>query len=106
ILLPALSHARRQAAGTKCLSNERQLMIAVVMYCNDNQGFLPYTGWGDVPPNRINSNRGGANNFSQWSADWLWDPTQVYNPFGLVPAPATTNITPDAVRTGALWPYL
>jgi type II secretory pathway pseudopilin PulG len=96
ILLPALSRARRQAATTKCLSNERQLAMAVIMYANDNQGWLPYTGWGDVPPNRVHQTTGYI---TTWTADWLWDPTQAIN--------TTTNtIDPSAVSTGALWLYL
>src|SRR5665213_3480994 len=69
LLLPALSRARRAAATTKCLSNLRQLMIATNMYANDNQGYLPYTGWGDVPPNHVHASLGYK---TSWEADWLW----------------------------------
>jgi prepilin-type N-terminal cleavage/methylation domain-containing protein len=41
ILLPALNKARAQANFTKCLSNERQLITALFMYCNDNKGYFP-----------------------------------------------------------------
>jgi prepilin-type N-terminal cleavage/methylation domain-containing protein len=107
ILLPALSRARRQASLTKCMSNERQLAMAVQMYVNDNNGFLPYTGWGDLPPNRITSDGGnsGTGTYSMWSADWLWDPTLAMNPYGLVPAPPAA-LSQDSCKTGALWPYL
>jgi len=47
ILLPALSKARKQAAGAACMSNMRQLMVATTMYGNENKGYLVYTGWGD-----------------------------------------------------------
>jgi prepilin-type N-terminal cleavage/methylation domain-containing protein/prepilin-type processing-associated H-X9-DG protein len=40
VLLPALTKARRAAQGTQCLSNLRQLSGAVIMYCNDNQGWM------------------------------------------------------------------
>jgi prepilin-type N-terminal cleavage/methylation domain-containing protein/prepilin-type processing-associated H-X9-DG protein len=43
ILLPALSSARKQAQQVKCISNMRQLMIAVLGYVNDNNSYLPYT---------------------------------------------------------------
>ncbi len=39
ILLPALSKARRQASSVKCLSNLRQIGVALVMYNNQNKGF-------------------------------------------------------------------
>jgi len=41
ILLPALSKANRQAKVTVCLSNQKQLIMALIMYCNDNKGFFP-----------------------------------------------------------------
>src|SRR3954468_24751354 len=47
ILMPALSKARKQAAGAACMSNMRQLMTASIMYANENKGYIPYTGWGD-----------------------------------------------------------
>jgi prepilin-type N-terminal cleavage/methylation domain-containing protein/prepilin-type processing-associated H-X9-DG protein len=41
VLLPAVSRARGQANQVACLSNIRQLTLAIVMYCDDNQGWLP-----------------------------------------------------------------
>ena len=42
ILLPALNRARQQAATTQCLSNLRQIGMAMISYCNDNNGqFVP-----------------------------------------------------------------
>jgi prepilin-type N-terminal cleavage/methylation domain-containing protein len=41
ILLPALSKARRQAQLTACMSNQKQLVAAMLMYCNDNRGGFP-----------------------------------------------------------------
>lgn len=102
ILLPALSKARRQAASVKCLSNEAQLAKAVIMYANDNKGFLPYTGWGDIPP--PGKGRQSANNvngtFSWHTADWLWDPISPLT------ADAAGNVLPTAYQSGALWPYV
>jgi prepilin-type N-terminal cleavage/methylation domain-containing protein/prepilin-type processing-associated H-X9-DG protein len=42
ILLPALSKARESANRVKCASNLKQLGMAMVMYTNDNKGFLPF----------------------------------------------------------------
>jgi len=39
LLLPALSRAREQARGVQCLSNLRQIGIAMQMYTQDNHGY-------------------------------------------------------------------
>jgi len=41
LLLPALAKARYQAIVTQCASNERQVGAAMLMYANDNYGYLP-----------------------------------------------------------------
>jgi len=42
MLLPALSKAKVQAQGIKCLSNSKQLVLAWKMYADDNRGrFVP-----------------------------------------------------------------
>jgi len=44
MLLPTLSRAREAAKTTLCLSNLRQMMLAVSYYANDNEGSaVPYT---------------------------------------------------------------
>ena len=41
ILLPALRKARMQARRMQCLSNQRQIAAAVIMYANRFKGVLP-----------------------------------------------------------------
>ena len=41
MLLPALSKAKARAKGISCLSNLKQLGLALIMYKDDNQGFYP-----------------------------------------------------------------
>jgi type II secretory pathway pseudopilin PulG len=41
ILLPALQNARRAAKRTVCLSNQRQLLLAIHMYAGGHRGALP-----------------------------------------------------------------
>src|SRR5512140_2700892 len=42
MLLPALSSARQKARRTGCLSNLRQVGVAVVAYASDNDGAIPF----------------------------------------------------------------
>lgn len=41
LLLPALGHARQTAYQATCLSNLRQIGLAMVVYTQDNDGFYP-----------------------------------------------------------------
>jgi prepilin-type N-terminal cleavage/methylation domain-containing protein len=41
ILLPSLRRARQSARSVTCASNARQVVLAMVMYGNDNKGYLP-----------------------------------------------------------------
>ena len=41
LLLPALAKAKSQALQTRCLSNLKQLNLAMVLYCGDNQDKTP-----------------------------------------------------------------
>jgi prepilin-type N-terminal cleavage/methylation domain-containing protein len=49
MLLPALNKARRAAQTVACLSNEHQIMIGLVSFTLDNDGYLPYSV-GSTPP--------------------------------------------------------
>jgi prepilin-type N-terminal cleavage/methylation domain-containing protein len=50
MLLPALSSAKKQAQGTQCMSNLKQLMLAVKMYPDDNGGhFTPNPDYESYP---------------------------------------------------------
>ena len=61
ILLPSLQKARRQAQLVACLSNQRQLALALIMYTNENKGYFPGgklvnspDGWAHWDPSRWN----------------------------------------------------
>jgi len=43
ILMPALSNARQQATGAVCLANQKTMALAWVMYCDENDGRLPWS---------------------------------------------------------------
>jgi prepilin-type N-terminal cleavage/methylation domain-containing protein/prepilin-type processing-associated H-X9-DG protein len=64
ILLPALQRAQAQARMVSCLSQQRQLTLALIMYTGDNKGYFP-----------------GGERAS--GAFWAhWDPTQ-WNPYSV-----------------------
>ncbi len=45
MLLPALNKARQQAKVVACGSQERQICLALLMYAQDNKGWLPRVRW-------------------------------------------------------------
>jgi prepilin-type N-terminal cleavage/methylation domain-containing protein len=56
LLLPALSKARKQSQQVVCMSNLRQLGLAMTMYTNANGGWFP----------------AGASNGGFQPHDWIW----------------------------------
>jgi prepilin-type N-terminal cleavage/methylation domain-containing protein/prepilin-type processing-associated H-X9-DG protein len=48
LLLPSLQRARESANRTKCLSNLRQIGLAMIQYTNDNHGLFPATAREDT----------------------------------------------------------
>ena len=49
LLLPALNRAREHAKSVQCLSNMRQLGLAVTMFANEHKGYLPKAWFNDGP---------------------------------------------------------
>jgi len=45
MLLPALSRSRESAKRLQCASNLRQNGIGILIYCQENKGWLPLTDW-------------------------------------------------------------
>lgn len=72
MLLPALSKAKSKAQGIMCMSNTRQLMMAVHLYSGDNQEFFPMNVQGDV--SKSGATIGSAGAYYPWVMGWLtWD---------------------------------
>ncbi len=79
ILLPALGAARRTAQNAVCLSNERQIGIAIGAYAADNKDFMVQVRkWdnSDLVPDGIEGD------LSQFRADWVWTSTIVIGGYG------------------------
>jgi prepilin-type N-terminal cleavage/methylation domain-containing protein/prepilin-type processing-associated H-X9-DG protein len=95
ILVPVLSIARNKANETRCLSNQRQFMQAMLSYAVDNAGYLPAPNWD-----------GGSNPASPAAPNppgWLYDPSQ------LIPNNTFQNgdsTHPSDVTHGLLYQYL
>ena len=53
ILMPALGRARESTQRLSCLSNMRQLGMAMMMYVQDNKGKFPAAGVGPMPEDWI-----------------------------------------------------
>lgn len=60
VLMGAIARAQTQAKRTVCLSNIRQLGTAILMYCDDNKGWLPTCAY----PAR-------AMVYTQYPDDWI-----------------------------------
>ena len=45
MLLPALSGARERGKANVCLGQQKQVALAIILYADDNNEFLPYNVW-------------------------------------------------------------
>jgi prepilin-type N-terminal cleavage/methylation domain-containing protein len=98
ILLPALAKARERATTAGCLSNEKQLITAWIMYADDNSDLLV-----NLSTYMTDVNGSLAVTTSPWGAPWRVD---MFN-HQQTPAPPTS--TPDqwnaAIERGYRQPY-
>jgi len=61
MLLPALAKAKERAARTACVSNLRQLGIAMAMYAHDNNDMLAWCQWyNNYGPSWVYMPKGGS----------------------------------------------
>ena len=121
LLLPALGKARESARLNKCLSNTRQISLALTYYANDWKGWYPivpfaapgqpggpspgYPAWNETQPRALTQQwvRGGVAGF--WSFNQVGDGTDMgYN--GGSPAPGEVpERYPDLNRNPLLKGY-
>ena len=79
LTLPALKGARAAARQTGCLSDMRQMGVALHLYVNDNRDSLPFPNWGPVAREK----------------GWLYGP-----------GVQTSNALAEDRQSGSLWTYL
>lgn len=80
MLLPALAKAKDNAQRTKCLSNIKQLQLGWIMYCDDNNDF--------IPPN----NAGGYFGGPPGTEAWVYGNVQ-------------TDMSPTNIQNGVMYKY-
>lgn len=83
MLLPALSKAKEKGNRTFCINNNKQLALAMIMYADDNQDYMPWPNW--------------ANDYGP---GWLYMPVG-----GRAPDPMKTNEW-KYIEQGLYWPYV
>src|ERR1700753_2362507 len=81
LLLPALAKAKSSAKRIQCVSQNKQIALAIMMYANDNNDFIVWPNWGVNNPG------------------WLYAPS-----LGGVPQPQVDPTV--AYQGGLLWSYL
>lgn len=97
ILMPSLQAARRLASSSACLSNQKTLLTAWVMYADEFNGSL------------VSNLACYDDSSSMDKTAWVYSPKNIHgHSFSDHPAPAT--ITEEdrfrGIRAGTLWPYV
>ena len=105
MLLPALSKAKSQSQGTKCLSNEKQLALAFNMYTGDNNGELVGNGGEGAQPTSATSADGKpGGKLAQWCPG-RQDPGVTELAPQTLPA-SGDNIGVDWIKDGMIYNYI
>ncbi len=78
LLLPALSKGKQRAQGVSCLSNSRQLMLAVTLYSGDYHDYFPPNpdDANTVPGHNWVGGRAGMGGAAEFNPDILLDQTR------------------------------
>jgi prepilin-type N-terminal cleavage/methylation domain-containing protein len=99
MLLPALNRAREQAKQIACGSQLRQVGLALLMYAEDNHGFLPLKRWDG-------RNNGGApthptNTAQTWGSIYNLANSSYIKADGILKCPSLEFRDPGYNRVGA-----
>lgn len=91
LTLPTIGRVRDQAVRIQCMSNARQLVLAMSLYASRSQQSLPFPNW-------ASKEAASAPALYRGQRGWLyqWDLARDASQFN----------DPDFVKTGLLYPYL
>src|SRR5262249_41086428 len=78
LLLPALSKAKQKAQGASCLNSGKQMMLAMLLYTDDNQDFFPPNpdDGNVVPGHDWAGGQAGIGGAQEFNPDVLLDPSR------------------------------
>jgi prepilin-type N-terminal cleavage/methylation domain-containing protein len=103
MLLPALTGAKNRAFAANDINNCKQTMLGMVMYCNDNNDYVPACGWGLTADCWITA-ANPPRMFTHTSANFQSDYDQQVSWFTGITAPEAGS--PKPPRPGLLYQYL
>jgi prepilin-type N-terminal cleavage/methylation domain-containing protein len=108
MLLPALGKAKQRALAMQCLSSERQLALAWVMYAGDNQDALvPNRGLAGASASNPNGDPRQQSALQPGGASADWCPGNMQNPGCVQPGPFPGGSRYSWwIQTGLLYPYI
>jgi len=89
MLLPALSKAKYRALAINCMSNEKQIGLAVIMYAGDNGDFFPCV------PNRFTGGTMLNSLGLACGVEWMITDSTTGKPTPNTPAPMLTSQLPN-----------
>jgi prepilin-type N-terminal cleavage/methylation domain-containing protein len=78
LLLPALARAKAAALRTQCLSQQKQIGLAVHMYANDWQDYVVFPNWGVNNPGWLYAPNPPGSGPPPWPAPPPFSPDQGY----------------------------
>jgi prepilin-type N-terminal cleavage/methylation domain-containing protein/prepilin-type processing-associated H-X9-DG protein len=78
LLLPVLSRGKQKAQGVYCLSNGKQMMVAMTLYTGDNKDFFPPNpdDANTIPGHNWCCGHAGIGGTAEFNPDLLKDPTR------------------------------
>jgi prepilin-type N-terminal cleavage/methylation domain-containing protein len=97
VLLPTLGRAREHAQRVKCLANMKQIGLAMLMYANDHNGYVPpryrlNNGTAYATTNTWGSDVGGGNAAAKPPVPWQGVSLLIAPPVGGAPQPYLKSI--------------